>query len=168
VQTFTLVDYEAGPKQFDLRVDLVDEGTKPPVYQRTSIIFHITVLDANDPPEITSRNYTTVDENTPVGTIVYNTTFLDQDGDKVTCALGSGNVNTAQNNSAAFRVDPSTCAISVNTWIDFEAGSCFALHWHMLYYCRLGCEIPVRNCRLQLSCVCTYRPAPLRFGTTPF
>jgi hypothetical protein len=108
-------------------VDLVDEGTKPPVYQRTPIVFHITVLDANDPPELHSPNHTTVDENTPIGAIVYNTTFLDQDGDVVICSLGSGNVNTAQNNSAAFRVDPVTCAISINTWIDYEAGECFVV-----------------------------------------
>ncbi len=117
--TSVLINFEPGPRSYQLQVDLVDNGVKLPGIQRTSVVLSITIVNVNDPPLFLSPNVTVVDERQAPGTIVYNVLTSDEDGDAVECFIVSGNANTAQpdanGNARPAYVVPS-CNLTVNTW----------------------------------------------------
>ncbi len=100
----------------------MDDGTKLPGIQITSVVFNITILDVNDPPLFLSPNVTIVPEIQEPGTVVYTIQPFDADGDEVQCYIIGGNDNTAVmvNGSAApaFAIDPSaSCNLTTASWL---------------------------------------------------
>ena len=125
LSTATLIDYEVGPRSYNLQIALQDNGTKVPGPQRVIVTVTVTVVDVDDPPLLTSANVTSVVENTPIGNVVYTFQSFDADGDNVTCYIIGGNFNPTPPVGApgpAFAVNASTCKMSPYTWLDYEAG----------------------------------------------
>jgi hypothetical protein len=94
LSTSVLIDFEVGPRFYQLQVNLVDNGTKLPGPQTTSVTLNITILNVNDPPLLLSPNVTGVPENSPIGSTVYSLVSWDQDGHVVTHSIAGGNVNS--------------------------------------------------------------------------
>lgn len=73
-----MIDYETGPRYFDLMVNLSDNGTTLPGNQVTPVVIRVNILNANDPPWFLSPNFTSVLEYTRFGTPIMNVSYFDQ------------------------------------------------------------------------------------------
>jgi hypothetical protein len=115
------VDFETWNRTFTLIV----QATNAANATDTALLYiSITILNVNDAPVITSAGAVAVPENTPNGTVVYTLTFTDQDvSDSHTVALRDPNGPSNSNNgSPAFRFEPLSRTLRVNSLLNFEAG----------------------------------------------
>jgi hypothetical protein len=94
LSTSVLISYETGPRSYQLQVNLVDNGTKLPGIQTTSVTLSITILNVNDPPLLVSPNTTGIPENSILGSTVYTFIASDEDGHAIAFAIVGGNNNT--------------------------------------------------------------------------
>jgi hypothetical protein len=54
----TLINYETGPRYYEVRLNITDDGAPWNVSLTTTFLIFVDVIDVNDPPLLTSPNVT--------------------------------------------------------------------------------------------------------------
>ncbi|GAB4311654.1 MAG: hypothetical protein Kow00127_01700 [Bacteroidales bacterium] len=118
VSNAAALDYESQPV-FNLVVEVTDNGSSPLSAQANVVV---NLLDVNEAPEITDQQFT-IEENSSTGTLAGQVTATDPDnGQQLSFAIISGNVNSA------FAIDNSgNLTVSNAAALDYESQPVFNL-----------------------------------------